>query len=219
MYFRDRYEAGTLLAQKLKAYQQDKVVIFGLPRGGVVTASVIARALHAPLDLIIAHKIGHPYQPEYAIAAMAEGGYVVENTAEIQNINPQWYKEAQKREKAEIERRRKEYLPNQKETSLQDTIAIIVDDGIATGLTMKAAIKSIRARNPKKIVIAIPVAPKSPFTELSTHADECVGLHVPDEYAFQGAIGAYYENFDQTKDQEVLSLLQQNKNEAKIWKE
>lgn len=217
MYFQDRHEAGMLLAKKLEAYRHEKVVVFGLPRGGVVTASVIAKALHAPLDLVIAHKIGHPYQPEYAIAAIAEGKHLIENPSEIQRVDPLWYKAAQQHELQEIERRRKKYLPDPEERSLTDTVAIVVDDGVATGLTMKAAIQSVRARNPKKIIIAVPVAPKSTFTELRSLADACIGLEVPDDWSFLGAIGAYYEIFDQTSDQEVITLVQKNRQELPQW--
>lgn len=210
MDFENRYQAGALLAEKLQQYKNEKVVVFGLPRGGVVTASAISDALEAPLDLIIAHKIGHPLQPEYAIGAIAEGGYVVENKAEVAKVDPAWYEGAKQKEIQEIERRRKEYLPHQPTRSLHDTIAIVVDDGIATGLTMKAALKSIKARHPQKIIVAVPVAPKSTFRSLSTLADGCIGLETPDDWFFRGAIGAYYNDFSQTEDREVCSLLEEN---------
>lgn len=216
MEFMNRQEAGRLLAQLLKRYKGEKVVVFALPRGGVVTASEIAKELHAPLDLLLAHKIGHPYQPEYAIAALSEGGYVMENPSEVQQVDPEWYEKAKEREMDEIQRRRKAYIRGRKSISVHEAIAILVDDGVATGLTMKAAILELKHRNPKKIIVAVPVSPKSTALELEAMVDEFVGLEVPGDWGFRGAIGAYYRDFSQTEDSEVISLLEENEKREKI---
>lgn len=210
MDFQDRYEAGAFLGQALNTYKGQSVVVFALPRGGVVTASEIAKELSAPLDLILAHKIGHPFQPEYAIAAISEGGYVVENALEIHRVDPEWYAQAKEREIREIQRRRKEYMKGREVSSVTDSIALLVDDGIATGLTMKAAIVELKHRNPKKIVVAVPVAPQSTANIIASMVDEFICLHVPSDEAFRGAIGAYYQDFAQTEDREVVSLLEEN---------
>lgn len=208
--FTDRHEAGRLLAEPLKKYKGERVVVFALPRGGVVTASEIAKELHAPLDLILAHKIGHPYQPEYAIAAISEGGYVMENPLEVERVDPAWYSNAKAKEMEEIKRKRKEYVKARTEIFLHDAVAILVDDGIATGLTMKAAILELKHRKPKKLVVAVPVAPHSTAQTLASMVDEFIGLHVPGDGDFRGAIGAYYKDFTQTEDKEVISLLEEN---------
>lgn len=215
MDFIDRHESGRLLAQALKQYKGEQVVVFALPRGGVVTASEIAKELDAPLEVLLAHKIGHPYQPEYAIAALSEGGYVMENPSEIQQVDPEWYKGAKEKEMAEIQRKRREYVKGKKSHSIREAIAILVDDGVATGLTMKAAILELKHRNPKKIVVAVPVAPKSTALELEAMVDEFVGLEVASDWGFRGAIGAYYRDFSQTDDSEVIALLEENETRGK----
>lgn len=210
MDFKDRHEAGRLLAEAVKKYKGEKVVVFALPRGGVVTASEIAKELQAPLDLILAHKIGHPYQPEYAIAAISEGGFIMENSSEVGQVDATWYEQAKAREMDEIRRKRKEYVRGRKEISVRDAVAILVDDGIATGLTMKAAILELKHRKPKKLVVAVPVAPERTAQALRSMVDEFVGLHIPSDMNFRGAIGAYYRDFRQTGDEEVISLLKEN---------
>lgn len=212
MEFKDRREAGKLLAEPLKKYKGQKVIVFALPRGGVVTASEIAKELRAPLDLMLAHKIGHPYQPEYAIAAISEGGLVIENRAEVESVDPEWYAHAQANEMEEMQRKRNVYMKGRKEPPVQDAIAILVDDGIATGLTMKAAILELKHRKPKKLVVAVPVAPHTTAQTIESMVDEFIGFHVPMEGLFRGAIGAYYRDFTQTGDDEVISLLEENEN-------
>lgn len=210
MQFTDRTEAGSMLADRLKKYKGEKVVVFALPRGGVVTASKIAQELHVPLDLILAHKIGHPSQPEYAIAAISEDGHVMENSSEVAQVDQTWYEQAKAREMEEIRRKRREYVKGRKEIIVRDAIAVLVDDGIATGLTMKAAILELRHKNPKKLVVAVPVAPHSTAQALKSMVDEFIGLIVPSDGSFLGAIGAYYRDFTQIQDGEVISLLEEN---------
>lgn len=207
MEFKDRVEAGKLLANALKAYKGQDVVVYALPRGGVVIAQQVAQMLHAPLDLVLAHKIGHPFQPEYAIAAISEGGHVVENTKEVASVDKEWYEQEKLFQMNEIHRRRTAYLKGKPGIKAQGKIAIIVDDGVATGLTMQATIKELRHHNPKKIVVAVPVAPKNTALLLKDMADDFVGIEVPESYLFRGAIGAYYEDFSQVDDSEVISIL------------
>ncbi len=210
MEFKDRREAGRLLAEVLKKYKGEQVVVLALPRGGVLIASEVAKKLHAPLDLILAHKIGHPRQPEYAIAAISEGGHVMENTAEVEAVDSAWYAQAKEQQMEEIRRKRKEYVRGRKNISVHDAVAILVDDGIATGLTMKAAILELKHRNPKKLVVAVPVAPLRTAQAIESMVDEFIGLHVPSDGSFLGAVGAYYREFTQTEDTEVISLLEEN---------
>lgn len=215
MTFRNRSDAGKQLAEALKQYKGQDIVVFGLPRGGVVTAAEIAKALNAPLDLLLAHKIGHPLQPEYAIAALSENGYLVGSPREIQSIDKRWFEAEKMRQMEEFKRKREMYLKGRKEIPVKDKIAIIVDDGIATGLTMQSGILDLKHRNPKKIIVAVPVAPKGTANLLKQQADEFVGLIVPDDYHFQGAVGAYYDDFSQTEDDEVIDILEHQSKELK----
>lgn len=219
MYFKNRRDAGRMLAQALMKYKDQDVVVFALPRGGVVTAEEIAKALNAPLDLILAHKIGHPYHSEYAIAAISESGQIVGNPREMQAVDKKWFESEKIHQMMEIKRKRKEYLKGKKEIPVKDKIAILVDDGIATGLTMQVGILELKQRHPKKIVVAVPVSPRSTANLLKTMADEFVGIEVPEDYDFLGAVGAYYADFSQTEDDEVIQILENhsstNTNEIK----
>lgn len=205
MIFRDRQDAGIRLAEALTKYRDENVVVFALPRGGVALGAEIAKKLHAPLDLIIVRKIGHPLNPEYAICAIAEEGTPVCNETEISKLDPRWLADAVTKERNEIRQRRKKYLGNTEISSVDGKTAIIVDDGIATGLTMLAAIEEIRRRNAKRIVVAIPVTPVDTARRLQFVADELVSLKIDE--AFLGAVGAYYQDFHQMQDSEVIVLL------------
>lgn len=208
MHFRDRREAGRLLSKALQKYKGDEVVVYALPRGGVVTADEIAKALNAPLDLILAHKIGHPYQPEYAIGAVSENGSVIGNPHELQTVDKKWFEAEKNRQVMELKRKREKYLKGRKEIPIKNKVAILVDDGIATGLTMQAGIQDLKHRQPKKIIVAVPVAPKSTASLLTSQADEVVSLETPEDYHFLGAVGAYYDDFSQTEDEEVIDILE-----------
>lgn len=208
--FLDREDAGKQLASALKAYENQEVVIVALPRGGVVVAAEVAQILEAPLDLILAHKIGHPYQPEYAIAAISEMGDLIGNKDVLKRIDKEWLEEEKEAQMIEIQRKRKLYLQNRKRVNLKDKIVILVDDGIATGLTIFAGIEELRHYHPKKIVIAVPVAPKSIADKLRVKVDDFIALEVPSDENYQSAVGAYYEFFPQTDDKEVIKLLQEN---------
>lgn len=210
--FKDRIDAGKKLTGALEKYNGEGVVVYALPRGGVVLGAEVARVLHTPLDLVIPRKIGHPLNPEYAICAVTESGELICNEEERATIDKEWLKEAIEKEKREAKRRRETYLglgkPNLRvyETlRLKGKTAIIVDDGVATGLTIRAAIKDIRVKNPKKLVVAVPVVPKDVAEILRKESDELVALEIPEHYL--GAVGAYYCGFGQVEDEEVIKLL------------
>lgn len=207
MHFLNRKQAGHLLAKALIQYTGSDVIVFALPRGGVVVAAEIAKALKAPIDLILAHKIGHPYQPEYAIGALSESGYVIGNPRELETIDRSWFANEKERQMQEIKRKRDFYLKGKKKTDLKDKIAIIVDDGIATGFTMLAGIQELKQYHPKKIIVAVPISPRGIAAHIKKEVDEFICLNDPEENHFMGAIGAYYDDFSQTTDQEVMQIL------------
>lgn len=217
MYFRNRTEAGRLLAKALKKYKGKEVVVYALPRGGVVVAVEIARELRAPLDLIITRKIGYPYQPEYAIAAIAENGHIVGAQKELKSVDDRWLQGEIERQRKEAKRRREKYLQGRAEIPVAGKIAILVDDGIATGLTMRVGIMELSHRHPKKIVVAVPVVPKTIADILRKEAGgEVVALNVPTDDAFQGAVGAYYDEFFPVEDEEVVAILKAYEKESQI---
>lgn len=205
--FEDRKEAGSLLAKKLIPLKNEDVIVLGLPRGGVILASEIAFILQAPLDLIFAHKIGHPLQPEYAVAAISESGYFVLNPMEENQLDPLWLEREKQEALQTIQARRKAYLGEKKALSLTGKVTILVDDGIATGLTMFAAILEVLSHKPKKLIIAIPVAPQTTYEKLKEQVDEVISLQVDHDENFLGSVGSYYKNFAQVEDQEVINLL------------
>ena len=208
MPFRDRRDAGIRLAAALAAYKDQNPVILALPRGGVPVAAEIAAALAAPLDLILVRKIGVPFQPELAMGAVVDGvaPIVVRNDNVIRQagIADEDFKSACDRELAEIDRRRKYYLGNRIPVAVDGCTAIIVDDGIATGATTRAALQATRMRNPKTLVLAVPVAPTESLDEISQETDDTVCLEQYDDF---GAIGLYYADFRQISDEEVIRTL------------
>lgn len=205
MHFKNRVEAGRLLADALKTYSGQEGVVYPLPRGGVPLGVEIAKALNMELDLIIPRKIGHPYNPEYAVAAVGETGEPVVNQAEVDRVDPKWFQQEVARQREESRRRREAYLHGRDPLPVEGKVAILVDDGIATGLTMKAAIQDARSRRPAKLVVAIPVVPADTARRLQAMVDDLVALDI-DEY-YLGAVGAYYDDFGQTTDEEVIALL------------
>jgi len=208
MPFRDRTEAGKLLAEALSSYRDQKPIILALPRGGVPIGAEIAAALDAPLDLLLVRKIGAPMQPELAMGAVVDGAepIVVRNDDVIRllGIDAASFDAVCQSELAEIERRRQRYLAGRPPLEVKDRVAIVVDDGIATGATIRAGLQATRKRQPKKLVLAAPVAPPETLVELQHEADEVVCLESPH---FFGAIGAFYADFSQVSDEEVIALL------------
>ncbi|PIS00697.1 MAG: phosphoribosyl transferase [Chlamydiae bacterium CG10_big_fil_rev_8_21_14_0_10_35_9] len=205
--FKNRKEAGYLLAKALESYREQDLIVLGLPRGGVLVASEIASFLKAPLDLAFARKIGHPLQEEYAIAAVSENGYLVGNSRELEITDKKWLEEEKEKAIAEIKRRRSTYLPQRPQPVLTDKIVIIADDGIATGLTLQAAIQDIKSQQPKKVIVAVPVSPKSTAELIADQVDEFVCFQTDPDYLFLGGISAYYEDFHQVSDREILDIL------------
>lgn len=205
MHFRDRTDAGRRLAQALMKYQNQDGVVYALPRGGVVLGAEVARALGMPLDLLIPRKVGHPLQPEYAICAVVENGEMVCNQREVARVDPEWFRREVKAERDEAARRRVLYLGGREPVPAAGKTAIIVDDGIATGLTMEVSIRDARRRGPARLVVAVPVAPPETAERMSREVDEFIVLD-PSPY-YLGAVGAYYDYFSQVTDDEVIALL------------
>lgn len=210
MPFADRSDAGRRLAGALAAYKGQAVVVFALPRGGVPVAAEVARALSAPLDLLLVRKIGAPMQPELAVGAVVDGPDPIvvrnEEVLRLTGTTAEEFDAICARERAEIERRRKLYLAGRPPHDPKDKIAIVVDDGIATGATMRAALQATRRRKPGKLVLAVPVAAADSLESLAREADETVCLETPPDFF---AIGAYYADFRQLKDADVVALLAQ----------
>jgi predicted phosphoribosyltransferase len=208
MPFRDRVDAGRRLAAALGKYQNCDAVVLALPRGGVPVAAEIAHALSAPLDLVLVRKIGVPFQPELAMGAVVDGGEPLivrnEDVIAMAEIDAAEFRAVCKRELAEIERRRTVYLGDGPRPHLGGRIAIVVDDGVATGATMRAALRAVRKRNPKTLVLAVPVAPTSALRTLRAEADDVICLEHYEEF---GAIGAFYTDFHQLTDDDVVDTL------------
>ena len=205
--FKNREEAGKRLAELLVDYRDQGAVIYSLPRGGVVIGAEIAKAIHAPLDIIVSKKIGHPSNPEYAVCAIAEDGAPVCNQSELERLGHHWLEEEKRKAREEIQRRREEYLGNAEQREIKGKIAIIVDDGIATGLTMVASIEEMKLHEPKEIVVAIPIVPYFTSLKLEGMVDKVVCVEATRD--FLGAVGAYYEDFTQVEDEEVKRLLRE----------
>lgn len=210
MLFKNRTEAGQKLAELLSDYASQDVVVYALPRGGVVLGAEIARAINAPLDLIITRKIGHPSNPEYAVCALAEDGAPICNQSELERLGHHWLEEEKHKAREEIQRRRKEYLGDTTQKEIKGKTAIIVDDGIATGLTMIASIEEMKLHEPKEIVVAIPIVPYLTSLKLEGMVDKVVCVEATSD--FLGAVGAYYEDFTQVEDEEVKRILKELNN-------
>ena len=203
--FRDRVDAGRRLASLLGKYKNQNAVVYALPRGGVPVAKEIARILNCPLDLIIVRKIGHPMNPEYALGAVAEDGFLVVNEEELARVDPKWFEAEMEKQKQEAKRRRELYLQGREPITASGKIAIIVDDGIATGSTMQVAVKKVKREKPAKMVVAVAVSPKETAQRFAKEVDEFVAVTIPE--IFWGAIGYYYDDFSQVSDEDVMALL------------
>jgi len=206
--FKDRADAGRRLAAALAEYKDQRPVILALPRGGVPVAAEVATLFNAPLDLILVRKIGVPFQPELAMGAVVDGGapLVVRNEGVIRlaGIDEPDFKAICDRELAEIDRRRQRYLGKRERVEIAGRTAIVIDDGIATGATTRAALRATRVRSPKRLVLAVPVAPTKSLVAMREEADDVVCL---EDYSAFGAIGYYYSDFTQVLDEEVIAML------------
>lgn len=208
MSFVDRTDAGRQLAKALAAYKDKRAIVLALPRGGVPVAAEIARALDAPLDLILVRKIGVPFQPELAMGAVVDGKEPIvvrnEDVIALTGVGEQEFNAVRDKQLAEIDRRRKLYLGDRPHPDLAGRVVIVVDDGIATGATTRAALQATRMRKPEKLVLAVPVAPTETLEKLRAEADEIVCLEDHEQF---GAIGLFYSDFTQVEDREVTDIL------------
>lgn len=208
MKFLNRLDAGRQLANKLRSYSGHDTVVVALPRGGVVLGAEIAKELEAPLGLVLVKKIGHPINPEFAIGAVAEDEQPIYNQVEANTIDEYWLRGAEARAHDFIAQRRELYYDSDFiPPPVQKKDIILVDDGMATGLTMEAAAKSLRARHAQKIIVAVPVASPESVDALEDIVDEVITLEEP--YTFHGAVGNHYLEFEQVDDEEVRTLLRE----------
>jgi putative phosphoribosyl transferase len=208
--FTDRKEAGKKLASQLKQFSEKDTIVLAIPRGGVVVGYEIAKEIHAPLDIVVPRKLRAPNQPELAIGAITEDGHVFldEQLVNSLNVSSDYIKMESQRQKSEIDRRLWAYKGEKKIPDLTGLNVIVVDDGVATGATMNAALVSVRKRGAKSVTLAVPVASASALRMLEKDADKTVCLFTPQ---FFFAIGQFYRYFEQTSDEEVKELLKKNK--------
>jgi putative phosphoribosyl transferase len=210
--FEDRRDAGRRLAGKLSSFEDERPVVFALPRGGVPVGYEISRALETPLDVLVSRKLGAPGQPEFGIGAVAAGGVRVLNEDVVRRLGiPEDYvQEITAQELEEVGRRLRYFRGDRLETEVVGRTAILVDDGLATGVTARAAVQALRLRNPRRLVLAAPVCAAQSAALFRTTVDELVCLESPSDL---GAIGFWYRNFEQTSDEEVVELLERARGE------
>src|SRR3974390_294532 len=208
MLFQNRTHAGRRLASALDEYGARHPIVLGLPRGGVPVAAEVAAALDAPLDLVLVRKIGVPSQPELAMGAVTDGEKptIIRNSEIIEScgVSEREFDAVCNEELAEIERRRERYLGDRARAEVKGEVVIVVDDGIATGATILAAVRAVRERKPKELVLAVPVAPLDTIEKLRSDVDDIACLETPDDL---GAIGYFYRDFHQVSDDEVIATL------------
>jgi putative phosphoribosyl transferase len=209
--FQNRSEAGQLLGERLGYLASERPVVLGLPRGGVPVAFEVAQALASPLDVLVVRKLGVPFHPELAFGAIGEDDAQVLNTRLVQRLglSKDTIAEVARHERAELIRRVEFYRGDRAALALIGRTVVIVDDGLATGATARVAVEVARARGAKRIIVAVPVSPREAVAELRTVADEVISLYVPTQFE---AVGEWYEDFNQTTDDEVTSLLRKSPN-------
>lgn len=208
MHFRNRVDAGRQLGEALKARYGDRpdVLVLGLPRGGVPVAAEVARILHAPLDVFVVRKLGVPGHEELAMGAIATGGAIVFNNEVVRSlgISREAIDRVTEREREELERREREYRGNRPAPAFAGKTVILVDDGLATGASMQAAVQAVRALEPAAIVVGVPAAASSTCDRFRRFVDDIVCVTTPDPF---WAVSAWYDDFSQTTDEEVHDLL------------
>ncbi len=210
MLFNDRRDAGRRLAKRLAAEDLPNPVVEGIPRGGVVVAHEVAKALGAPLDVVISRKVGAPGNPELAVGAVAPDGALVLDHALVKalGVDERYLKEEAARQREEIARRLNRYRQGAPAIAVTGASVVVVDDGIATGATVLAALRGLRAAGPARLVLAVPVAPPDTLQRLSAEADAVVCLATPEPFY---AVGQFYRHFEQTSDEEVMELLERQR--------
>jgi putative phosphoribosyl transferase len=207
MIFKNRHEAGVKLAAKLEKFRsQPQTVVMGLARGGVVVAHAVAEALHLPLDVIVIRKVGAPDQEELAVGAVDEegDGFLNQGIIRTLNISPEYIQKEVDHQKKVAQQRAALYRKGKKKTDIQGKTLIVVDDGIATGASVRAALLGLKKKGAAKIILAVPVAAADSLKSLSKEVDETVCLYDPSDFM---AVGQFYQKFDQTSDDEVVKLL------------
>ena len=211
MIFRNRRDAGRALAKALVRYaDRSDVIVLALPRGGVPVAFEVAQAIGAPLDVFLVRKLGFPGNEEYAIGAVASGGVRVldEDLLRSAGVSAETVRRTVEREERELRRRERAYRDDRPALELEGRTVILVDDGLATGSSMRAAVEAVRGRRPGRVVVAVPVGPADRIDDLRRRADEVVCVATPTPFL---AVGRFYEDFDQTTDEEVVDLLERSR--------
>jgi predicted phosphoribosyltransferase len=201
MYFKDRLEAGLALAEHLGKYKNEHGIVLAVPRGGIPVAYVVAKELNWPLEVVLTKKIGHPVYKEYAIGAASLTDYFI---VPHNDVTDEYIKTEVESVHCRLRQMQKEYMGNKVSADLKGKTVIIVDDGIATGNTLQATVNVLRKSNPSKIVIAVPVSTASAYEKLSVNVDEIIAVLIPEEFY---GVGAFYENFKQVSDEEVIQYL------------
>jgi len=204
MIFENRADAGRKLAEKLSGYKTENSVIFALPRGGIPVGREIAKKLKSPLKILVVRKLGAPLNPEFAIGAIAPGKIRIldQETIDYLKISAEEIAEIEGKERQELKRRVKKYHSRNCLQNIKNKTVILVDDGIATGMTMKAAVTAVLVKNPKKLIITVPVCAREAAEELKNLADGFVCLSTPENFS---AVGEWYQNFPQLTDEETMA--------------
>ena len=210
MIFKDRAEAGKKLAEALNAFRGSDLVVLGIPRGGVVVAGEVAKALEAPLDIVVARKIGAPGEPEFALGAVTQEGDVVMDRqgAESYGATPGFLDHHVRKAREEVNERLRKLRGDAPYPPLEGRVVLIVDDGIATGSSMRAAVISAKKRAPRELVVAVPVAPREAVEALRKEATKVVCLETPGAFS---AVGEFYRDFGQVEDEEVVRILSESR--------
>ncbi|MGB5780444.1 MAG: phosphoribosyltransferase family protein [Eudoraea sp.] len=203
--FKDRIDAGIQLANKLLPFKDKEVVVLAIPRGGLPIGAIVAKALQAPLDVALSKKIGHPYNREYAIGAVSLENIILND---VSGIHKNYIAEETERIREKLKKRHQQYYQNRQPEELKDKVVIIIDDGIATGNTIRVTAEMVRTQKPKKVIVAIPVAPPSAVKSLedSPHIDQVICLQTPSDFM---AVGQFYDFFNQVSDEEAIQLLEE----------
>ena len=204
MMFKNRYDAALKLIPFLEKYKDERGVVFAIPRGGVPIGYYISKHYNLSLELLLTKKIGHPRNEEFAIGAVSLEDYIID---ERHNIPESYIESEIKRIRESLKERYKKFMGDRKPVDMEGKIVIIVDDGIATGNTLLAAIRMMRQKHPKKIVVAVPIAPREAAEKIKKHVDDFICLHIADDFY---GVGQFYLDFSQVSDDEVIHLLQES---------